>query len=334
MTKLLFEPGRLGALELANRIVVSPMCQYSAREGLPAAWHLVHLGSRAVGGAGLVLAEATGALTIPSQVLRAPESLEALERMSDFYQFDDQVTAALHVFEGVDDYYRRCSSRPFIASIRVPTLILHAEDDPFMYPQTVPRSEELASADGIVVIHPNWWGQPPAILKGWIDRVFVSGAFYGGKRFYDRGGLAGKKALLTMTLGGRPPELIQQARDGVVDIVWTVNGYTPGLFPRTEVMELPFVYVNDLKATNLAMHEIFESELKQEYTGVEVMFLQGRIDSRRREAFTLLQRLEVLGVLQVVGPEADLVMIAGTVAVLVSVEHRWGGMTGQQMQYL
>ncbi|MCG6903636.1 MAG: TRAP transporter substrate-binding protein [Rhodobacter sp.] len=76
-----------------------------------------------------------------------------------------------------------------------------------------------------------------------------------------------------MTLGGRPPELVQQARDGVVDIIWTVNGYTPGLFPRTEVMELPGVYLNDLKATNLAMYDMFESDLKQEYTGLEVMWL-------------------------------------------------------------
>ncbi len=77
----------------------------------------------------------------------------------------------------------------------------------------------------------------------------------------------------SMTLGGRPPELINQVRDGVVDIVWTVNGYTPGLFPRTEVVELPFVYVNDPVATNLALHEMFESDLRQEYQGVEVMFL-------------------------------------------------------------
>ncbi len=76
-----------------------------------------------------------------------------------------------------------------------------------------------------------------------------------------------------MSLGGKPPELIQQVRDGVVDIVWTVNGYTPGIFPRTEVFELPFVYVNDPRATNLAMQEMFESDLKQEYKGVEVMFL-------------------------------------------------------------
>ena len=77
----------------------------------------------------------------------------------------------------------------------------------------------------------------------------------------------------SMTLGGRPPELINQVRDGVVDLVWTVNGYTPGLFPRTEVMELPFVFVNDPVATNLALHEMFESELREEYQGVEVMFL-------------------------------------------------------------
>jgi len=77
----------------------------------------------------------------------------------------------------------------------------------------------------------------------------------------------------SMTLGGRPPELIQQARDGVVDLVWTVNGYTPGLFPRTEVMELPTVFKNDPVAANLAMFDMFESDLRTEYKGVEVMFL-------------------------------------------------------------
>ena len=76
-----------------------------------------------------------------------------------------------------------------------------------------------------------------------------------------------------MTLGGRPPELINQVRDGVVDLVWTANGYTPGLFPRTEVIELPFVYLNDPGAANLALHEMFETDLKPDFPGVEVMFL-------------------------------------------------------------
>ncbi|MEO6689426.1 MAG: NADPH dehydrogenase NamA [Dokdonella sp.] len=55
----LFEPLTIGNVTLRNRIAVSPMCEYSAVDGLPDDWHLVHLGSRAVGGAGLVFAEAT-----------------------------------------------------------------------------------------------------------------------------------------------------------------------------------------------------------------------------------------------------------------------------------
>ncbi|MFT6775408.1 MAG: TRAP-type C4-dicarboxylate transport system substrate-binding protein [Paracoccaceae bacterium] len=77
----------------------------------------------------------------------------------------------------------------------------------------------------------------------------------------------------SMSLGGKPPELVQQARDGVVDIIWTVNGYTPGLFPRTEVYELPTVFMNNPKATNLAMYDMFESTLEEEYKGLEVMWL-------------------------------------------------------------
>jgi 2,4-dienoyl-CoA reductase-like NADH-dependent reductase (Old Yellow Enzyme family) len=56
----LFSSLRLREVELKNRIVVSPMCEYSAVDGHPQTWHLVHLGSRAVGGAGLVFTEATG----------------------------------------------------------------------------------------------------------------------------------------------------------------------------------------------------------------------------------------------------------------------------------
>ncbi len=89
----------------------------------------------------------------------------------------------------------------------------------------------------------------------------------------NSGGAVKIEIFPSMTLGGRPPELIQQARDGVVDIVWTVNGYTPGLFPRTEVFELPTVYKNDPKAANLALYDMFEEDLSEEYKGVEVMFL-------------------------------------------------------------
>ncbi len=56
---ILFTPLEIRSLTLRNRIFVSPMCQYSSRDGLPNEWHLVHLGSRAIGGAALVMVEAT-----------------------------------------------------------------------------------------------------------------------------------------------------------------------------------------------------------------------------------------------------------------------------------
>lgn len=60
MTSMLFDPLSLRSVTFRNRIFVSPMCQYSSRDGLPTDWHFVHLGSRAVGGAALVLVEASG----------------------------------------------------------------------------------------------------------------------------------------------------------------------------------------------------------------------------------------------------------------------------------
>ena len=76
-----------------------------------------------------------------------------------------------------------------------------------------------------------------------------------------------------MSLGGKPPELIRQVRDGVVDMVWTVNGYTSGLFPRAEVFELPFIHTNDPAATNLAMREMYDADLAQDFKGVKPLFL-------------------------------------------------------------
>lgn len=61
MSKL-FSPFKLRNVEFKNRIFVSPMCQYSAKDGMAETWHLVHLGARAVGGAGMVMVEATAVL--------------------------------------------------------------------------------------------------------------------------------------------------------------------------------------------------------------------------------------------------------------------------------
>lgn len=74
-----------------------------------------------------------------------------------------------------------------------------------------------------------------------------------------------------MALGGRPPELMDQAIDGVVDIALTLTGYTPGRFPRSEVFELPFM-MTDPVATSLAYQQMIEEDFQQsEFANVKVL---------------------------------------------------------------
>ncbi len=85
----MFSPYKLRELELDNRIVVSPMCQYSAKDGIVDDWHLVHLGSRAIGGAGLILTEMTdvspeGRITPGCAGLWNEEHEAAWQRIVDF----------------------------------------------------------------------------------------------------------------------------------------------------------------------------------------------------------------------------------------------------------
>jgi TRAP-type C4-dicarboxylate transport system substrate-binding protein len=76
----------------------------------------------------------------------------------------------------------------------------------------------------------------------------------------------------SMQLGGTPPQLIDQIRDGVVDIGWTVVGYTAGRFPKTEVMEVPFLHTS-ARATTLALQDYYEKHLREEYKDYHVLLL-------------------------------------------------------------
>ena len=74
----------------------------------------------------------------------------------------------------------------------------------------------------------------------------------------------------TMQLGGKPPELFDQAKDGVVDIIWTVLGYTPGRFPKTEVFELPFSS-GSAEQTSRAFQEYVEKYAMDEFKDVKLI---------------------------------------------------------------
>lgn len=77
--------------------------------------------------------------------------------------------------------------------------------------------DKLFWCDLLVLVFPLFWYSMPAILKGWIDRVFVAGRIYGGKRFYDRGGLAGRRVLVGLTLGGQEHMFGRQGIHGPIE---------------------------------------------------------------------------------------------------------------------
>jgi len=89
-------------------------------------------------------------------------------------------------------------------------------------------------------------------LIPWADKV--------GK---DSNGRIKVQVFTAMQLGGNPAQLLQQARDGVVDIIWTLPGFTPGIIVKDEVFELPFIHRNT-KSTVLALQDFAEMHLKKE----------------------------------------------------------------------
>lgn len=94
---------------------------------------------------------------------------------------------------------------------------------------------------------------PSKAIQPWIDKIEA-----------ESGGRIKIEHYPSMQLGGGPPALYSQAKDGVVDISWVVLGYSPGRFPRTEVFELPFM-TGSAEASSRAFHEYVEANAMEEF---------------------------------------------------------------------
>ncbi|BBU57088.1 MULTISPECIES: TRAP transporter substrate-binding protein [Mameliella] len=101
---------------------------------------------------------------------------------------------------------------------------------------------------------------PKQVLDVWADKVEA-----------DSNGRIEIERYPSMQLGGTPPELMDQAIDGIADIVWTVVGYTPGRYPTTEVFELPFM-VSDARAASYAYWKMFEEHMEDgEFADLKIL---------------------------------------------------------------
>jgi len=95
----------------------------------------------------------------------------------------------------------------------------HGFENGTLAPDILAEVAKVDWCDLLIFNFPIFWFSVPAIMKGWIDRVFVSGRFYGGKRFYDQGGMRGKRAMLAFTLGGQPHMFGPDAIHGEIDLM-------------------------------------------------------------------------------------------------------------------
>ena len=121
--------------------------------------------------------------------------------------------------------------------------------------------------------------QHTTMLKGWCDSIAKDSKNRLQCQIYP-----------AMQLGGTPPQLYDQARDGVADVVWTLPGYTAGRFPKMEVFELPFMMTN-AEATSRAAWDYYEKFAKDEFKDVKVLAMHvhgpGNIFTSKKQIKTM-----------------------------------------------
>ena len=121
--------------------------------------------------------------------------------------------------------------------------------------------------------------QHTAMLRGWCDNIAK-----------DSNNRLQCQIYPSMQLGGTPPQLYDQARDGVADVVWTLPGYTAGRFPKMEVFELPFMMTN-AEATSRAAWDYYEKNAQEEFKDVKVLAMHvhgpGNIFTSKKQIKTM-----------------------------------------------
>ena len=135
--------------------------------------------------------------------------------VSDLYAMGFDPVSDRHNFTTVNDpdYYRQQAEEA------------HAAKHDGFAAELQGEMDKLFWCDALILQFPLWWFGLPAILKGWVDRVFASGGrIYGGGKWYDRGVFAGKRAMLSATIGGPASMYSEQGLNGPIStILFPVN---------------------------------------------------------------------------------------------------------------
>ena len=140
--------------------------------------------------------------------------------------------------------------------------------------------------------------------KPWMDKVEK-----------DSGGRIKFEAYPAMQVGGTPVQLYDQARDGVVDVVWTLPGNTAGRFPRIEAFELPFM-MNNAEATSKAYWEYFQTQCPDEFKDTHVLALQVHGPGMFHSASKQIKTAADLRGMKVRGPTRQVTKMLGSLGAI------------------
>lgn len=100
----------------------------------------------------------------------------------------------------------------------------HASEQNSLPPDVVTEIARLDQADLLILQYPMWWHLPPAILKGWFDRVFAYGEVYASNKRFEHGRFAGKRAMISVTVGTSEQTYAFDGRSGDINLLlWPVN---------------------------------------------------------------------------------------------------------------
>lgn len=152
-------------------------------------------------------------------------STEELARLGHEVAVSDLYAMRFNPVAGADDFHQR----------RFPDVLhydreqKHAWEHSAFSGDIAREVEKLLWCDTLILHFPLWWFSVPAIMKGWIDRVFVNGAVYGGGRRYDRGGLAGRRSMVVTSTAAYQDMCAPDGLVGALDVIlWPIQNGTLG----------------------------------------------------------------------------------------------------------
>lgn len=142
-------------------------------------------------------------------------SVDTLEAAGHAVQVSDLYAMGFNPVASAADFSERANPDYLVYALEQ----RHAYGKGALAPDIAAEVDKVKWADLIIFNFPIYWYGMPAIMKGWVDRVFVSGFCYGGRRIYDKGGLKGKSAMLAVSLGGQAHMFGPEAIHGELEVM-------------------------------------------------------------------------------------------------------------------